>query len=195
MPDDVKPLSEETIAEGVRLLLAAESTPLDQSSLRGPRFNDFDRWVRANARGLLQSAREVAELRRRNEQQWQMLEAAGEIMKALQVEVGELHGRIITIADEACGTQPVMPADEALTLIERKLFELRVDGERERAAKEQAEREVAELRGMPLFVDGPDEAAAIRERHPPLTPRTPREQVCWELGYDSAMMDVRMRRA
>lgn len=67
-------------------------------------------------------------------------------------ELGALEGetlrlraaleRLRTIVDEACGMQPVLTADEALTLLERHIFELRT--EREAALARVAELE-AEL--------------------------------------------------
>ena len=57
-------------------------------------------------------------------------------LRLLAAEVARLSAlddRVRTTVDEACGLQPVMAADEALSLLESKLFEWRAAGERLRA--------------------------------------------------------------
>lgn len=52
-------------------------------------------------------------------------------------ELAKLTERVTTIADEATGPHPVQTAEEALTCIERALFERRVEIERLKAGVEQ----------------------------------------------------------
>lgn len=54
-------------------------------------------------------------------------------LEAAERELAQLKqfaDRVVTVADEATGPHPVMPADDALTLIERELFARRVEVER-----------------------------------------------------------------
>jgi len=51
---------------------------------------------------------------------------ADEGAQAMAAFISSLRDRITTIADEACGIGPIMPIDDQLTRIERKLFELRL---------------------------------------------------------------------
>lgn len=55
----------------------------------------------------------------------------------LEGEIGELRARITTICDEACGLQPVQPAEESMTLIEQELASRA--RERERLERENGE--------------------------------------------------------
>ena len=52
--------------------------------------------------------------------------------------LADLTSRLTTIIDEAFGLQPVMPADELLTTLERLLYDRRVEAERALAEKEAA---------------------------------------------------------
>lgn len=64
---------------------------------------------------------------------WQELvrekDAAKFALSETRCKLETLSDRIVTVADEACGLGPVMPAEDALTRIEAELFRLRVSGE------------------------------------------------------------------
>jgi hypothetical protein len=67
-------------------------------------------------------------------------------LERTRAKLAEVTDRITTIADEACGLQPVMPVEDVITLIERELFRLRVAGEEIRATVERLEGERDEAR-------------------------------------------------
>lgn len=68
-----------------------------------------------------------------------------------------LDGRITTICDEEFGLQPVQPAEQSLTQIERRLFERR----RLVEAAARASERTAEALGLPLDASTSDIVAAI----------------------------------
>jgi hypothetical protein len=73
------------------------------------------------------------------------------------------------------------------------LREMLAEVDRLRAALADAQLGVAlaEAKRAPMFVDGPEEAMAIREAHQEEYERLPWDiRVIWELGYDSGVMDA-----